>query len=585
MPQLEINNIDVAIGDGKIALSKSAYPVNDWLTKAITFSQRIQLPETSQLNGMFKRPKATSVNAKKFSKYYSFKYKDNGQIIFKGTARLWAHNASGNYEVQLLDSSVELFKNMDNKLTALELDSEDFIFNSAAYTALKNLNSTLWIWSAASMHKLKVLSKNILSGELAFSRPFFSVRRLLEKIFDANSWSYELGVNAELIDSLIISSNASTFVFTSYEKEFNEDVVVAGSQLLDLTSPDFIKTDSLTGSNILNLNYTSNIRFRGYIDAPDNFILRINGTSSGATDSLTQSFAINKGRFFYDLTSNAFETSDATYNLSFELIGTGTITLEDFRLYTLINEDDFGAMSSKVFVDFKVKTYDNIPDVTQKDLFKHALVNVAGFFTTDNLRKIINISSMVNLSRLSAIDFTDKFIEDSVKARPLTGYAKTNYFAYAEDDAKPVNLGRGAFEVDDETFADAMNVYSSIFAASNEVEITDDQIDLGVYDDTERINDLSTIIGYYETVSTYTVARFADLNGDALLENYWSGFIQAIQKGEIIEANFDLNKSDFFLFKFTNFIYLAGEFKSAFFVLNIQNYIENEQTTLILLKT
>ena len=59
--------------------------------------------------------------------------------------------------------------------------------------------------------------------------------------------------------------------------------------------------------------------------------------------------------------------------------------------------------------------------------------------------------------------------------------------------------------------------------------------------------------------------------------------MKAIQKGEMIEAKFNLNKSDFFLFDFSKLVYIAQK-KSIFYVLNIGNYIENELTDVTLLK-
>lgn len=583
MAQLTINDIDVNLGSAKIVLSKSAYSFSDWLVKQITFSERVRIPESNELNGLFLRPKSPEITGQKFSKYYSFTYKDAGKIVFSGTAILLGVNESNQYESQLLDSSKELFADMKNLLNKLDLESSDFIFNSSAYTTLKVLNSSVWIWSAASMHELKTLSKNILSGELAFSRPFFSVQRLLEKIFSVNNWTYENSVNSEFINKLIISSNSDSFVFTSYEKLFDEDIVVSGSQLIDLSGPDFLKTDTISGIDTLQLNFTSKIRFRGYIDSDIDMILQISGVSSGATDSQTQIFQINKGRFFYDITSNEFKTVDATYNLQFTLINSGTATLENFLIYTIIKENDFGAMSSKGFVDFKVKTYDNLPNIKQIDLFKHALINVAGFFTSDNFRQKIKINSMNELSKLGALNWSDKLNEDTISAIPLSSYGKINNYDYDNDKEKPSTLGRGSFDIDNETLPDLITVYKSIFAASSEVEITDNQIDLEIYDDTERIAELNNIIGYYEDISTYTVARFNDLNGNVLFVNFYLDFISAIQNGEIIEAEFDLNKSDFFLFDFTQLIYLE-QLKSTFYVLPIENYSEGNTSKVTLLK-
>jgi hypothetical protein len=231
-----------------------------------------------------------------------------------------------------------------------------------------------------------------------------------------------------------------------------------------------------------------------------------------------------------------------------------------------------------------VKTYDNLPDIVQKDLFKHCLVPVGGFFTSDNFRKLLTINSVMPLSKLGAIDWSSKFIEDSESEEPLEGYGKTTYYTYDNSDLKPSNLGRGSFNIVNETIPDATNIYESIFAASQEVVITNTMIDNTIYDDTERINEINTLIGYYEVQGGYTVARFEQLNGNSVLSNYYTNFITAIQRGEIMEARFNLNKSDFFLFDFTKLVFLQQK-KSVFYVLEIGNYSENELTDVTLLKT
>jgi hypothetical protein len=147
-----------------------------------------------------------------------------------------------------------------------------------------------------------------------------------------------------------------------------------------------------------------------------------------------------------------------------------------------------------------------------------------------------------------------------------------------------VNLGRGSFEIDNETLPDTIPIYTSIFAASPEVEITDTMIDNTVYDDTERINTINDLIAYYEPISSYTVARFENLNGNNILSTFYSNFIAAIQRGEITESKFNLNKSDYFLFDFIKLIYLQQK-QSVFYVLNIGNYSDNELTDITLLKT
>lgn len=573
MAELTIDDNIIELGNNKLVFSKQGYFFDDWIFRDIPYSERITLPETSLLNSIFFRPNSPNISGEKFSKFHTFKYKEFGKIIFSGVAKLLRLNESKEYELQLLDSSFELFENIKDKLNALDLESSDFTFNSAAYTTLKILNSSVWIWSASSMHEDKTLAKNILSGNLAFARPFFSVKRLIEAMFLANGWTYELGTNASFFDFLIVSAK-NQFVFTSYEKSFSTTLTTGN---FNLTSPIFIKTDTLTGVDKLNITFNSKIRLRGNANADNDFILTITVTG---TKPQVQTFILNQGPFDYDLTSNEFTAGDAVV---ISITGTGNVVFTDFLIYTIIDENDFGAMSTAGFTDFKVKTFDNLPDIIQKDVFKHSLVQIGGFFTTDNFRKRMTINSVVSLSKLSALDWSEKFIEDTENNLPLSGYGKINYFGYNNSDLKPSNLGRGSFEIVNETIQDVIDIYTSIFAASLEVIITDTMIDNNVYDDTERINEINDLIGYYEAISDYTVARFEDLNGNSVLANFYPNFIAAIQRGEISETKFNINKSDFFLFNFIKLIYLQQK-ESVYYVLGINNYSDNELTDIILLK-
>jgi len=574
MAVLTIDNIEVDLGNSRLVFSKSGYSFEDWVTKELPYSERITLPESGLLNQIFFRPFSNEITGKKFSKFHTFKYKDNGKIVFSGICKLLKFNENREYELQLLDSSFELFENLKEKLNKLDVESSDFTFNSTAYGTLKVLNTSVWIWSASSTHEDKILANNILSGNLAYSRPFFSVKRLVEKMFSDNGWTYELGLNTSLFDNFIISAN-NKFVFTSFEKSFSTTLTTG---TIDLSSPIFLKTDTLTGTTVLNLTYKSKIRLRGSANADNYFIVTITGT--GAKPQV-QTFVINKGLANYDLTSNNFEAGTA---VSISISGTGNLVLNSFLIYTIIDENDFGTMSSAIFTDFKVKTYDNLPNIVQKELFKHCLVLIGGYFSTNNFNRILTINSVKTLSNLSAIDWSDKFIEDSENISPLESYAKINYFVYDNFEDNPENLGRGTFEIDNETLPESTEVYKSIFAASQEVTITNKMIDNTIYNDTERINEINKLIGYYDVIGAYTVARFESLNGNSILSEYYTNFVSAVQRGELLECKMNLNKSDFFLFDFTKLIYLKQK-KSIFYVLNIGNYIENELTELLLLKS
>ena len=253
-------------------------------------------------------------------------------------------------------------------------------------------------------------------------------------------------------------------------------------------------------------------------------------------------------------------------------------------MYTLIDENEFGNMSGAGFTDFKVKTYDNLPQFTQSEILKHCLVSVAGFFNTDKYRKQLNINSLSQITKLGAVNWSSKYIEQSATSRTLTSYGNTNYYTYNNSDSKPTNQGRGTLTVETIDTQAITTIYKSIFEASAEVVIdSTTMLDNDIYNDTERINDLNSLIGYAVIDGLFTVARFDKLNGNRILIDAFNNYVTALEKGVIIECKLNLNKSDFLLFDFTQPIYIE-QLKSSFFVLDLGSYIENRESSVTLLK-
>ncbi len=393
--------------------------------------------------------------------------------------------------------------------------------------------------------------------------------------------SYHLIAN--FFNDLIISAK-SAFCFTSYEKKFNGALTIENSLTLNLSDYDFLKTDTITENNTLHLNFNSKVRIRGEINPNENSQLQILGVD--ASDKiLIQNISIQQGANQLDFTSELFSSDSHPFSIQFKIIGTGAISFKDLFVYTIIDENEFGDIIDANFIDFKVKASDVIPQLSQKELFKHALVSIAGFFSTDNYRKIIKIHSLSELNKLNSLDFSDKFIIGSENVSNLTDYAQINYFTYQNSADKNDKLGSGMFTINAETLPKVAYIYNSIFEASSETEINyKNYIDNSIYSDAARICEINTLLAYLEYRTDYTIARFNKLDANSLLSAFYDNFLNAIKKGVILEAEFDLTKTDFFTFDFTKQIYIS-QLKSTFYVLRIQDYSEHNLTKLILLKS
>jgi len=572
--QLKINNI-IADLNNNIALSKIGYSYKNWLSKNVTFSHRVRIARSEDMNALFLSPKNLEIQTDAFSKLYKFEVSEFNQIVFQGTCVFLGVNNKNEYEVQLFDTSYGFFKSLKSKLRSLDLDSSDFVFNFSEYNNLAEINSSVWIWSIANFHESRDLSNNIEGGNLAFSRPFFSVHKLFEKMFDVNGWNLEYD-----FDKYILSSNAKDFFFTSYEKKRTGLENVKFSFL----GYNFLKEDTISGGTELNLRYDCTIRIRGSITASQDTVVKIQGNSSAGNDNQTEYLQVNKGTHYYDFESNQFKTDDTTYNI--EILIDNQLNFKDVYVYTKIKEENFGNISDANFIDFLVKTHDNIPNIAQIDLFKQILVLFGGYFHSENLSKKIIIKSMQYLSKMSALNWSQKYIDNSETVYKLDYYGRVNYFDYnneSEDDFKPQNLGRGIFEIDNITLQTEKIIFKSLFGASSEVVINDIQIDMPIYSDTERIS-TNHIIGYYHQLAGYTTARFLNLNGTNILETYYKNFINALKFSKVIECEFELNKTDFLTFDFSRLVYVE-KLKSTFYVIAISNFIKGKKTKVKLLKS
>lgn len=590
MTTLEIENIQIDLLNEPISLNKQAYAIENWAKQPLNFSDVVKLPETNIVRQIFQRPGAPEIVADKYNKYYKFKYKDFSTILFSGNALLISSNQE--VEIQLLDESMVFFDNLNKKLNKLDFESSDFVFSSVEYDLKKISNSSVWIWPAVAMHENRNVNNTILAGgavdaKLKFSRPMFNSIRLFEQIALTNKWRFDYPVEIAAAEMLALSANHSKFYVTSYQKTLTQTINGSGS-VTGLDINDFIY-NVVAASTSLNINNISTkFRLRGSITATEDSTLIINGLSTpSGTDAQKQEFLISKGTFDYDITSNLFKTTENNNNIDFSIVSTGNVTFNNALLYSIIEEQDLGALSGNNLVGYRVKAFDNMPDLTQLALIKELFTMFGAYFNTENFKNTIKVDSYLRLNKNNSLDWSDKFIEDTeMISGKLGNFGQTNYYQYDNDDTIPEQTGRGQFLVNNGTLIDINTTYKSNFSASNDVEIDSlDMADFNIYDNDERINDLNPRILFYQldTGRGITYATFRQLSGDNLLNNYHKNITDSLYNITVLEADFNLNRTDFFTFDFTKTVYIK-KFKSTFLVLSINEYIEGKPSKVRLLK-
>ncbi len=602
MPILKIKGEEMNIGNAKIALTKKFYSLHNLNDRKIDYSNKISLPSTHDNSIKFNRPEHVNYDADKFNLFYPFTLSFGSSVLFKGVSIL--ESANHTLDLQLLDSSKAYFESLTEKINKLDFESDDFIFSLAEYDLKKIPNSSVWEWAAVAMHQKRVKNKTILAGgaatnKLRFSRPLLSASKIREKIQVKTGWGTNIAPDLLGQGRLGLSANHKTFYVTSYQKTLSSSIIVNTEsylQGLDL-SLDFVKT----GSSAVTFPDTETIRIpcnglngasfrlRGWIESTADIELDIEGVSQSNEDLQTEAFIINKGLNYYDISTTEFETDKNYYDIKIKIRGDANVTFNDTLLYTIIKEEKLGDFKDNKLLDYYVKVYDNMPDITQLELLKQTWVFAGAFHVTDNFRKQLNLYSLKSVGKNSAIDFSDKLdtSDSRIKISQRFGsLAKTNYWEYSNDDTISEITGRGSFTVDSEILKDFDTYYKSIFSASNDVIIEDVTMsDFNIYSNTERVNTLTQRILYINDVvdEPYTTATFAKLRGDNILNVNYANMVSSFQNLTIIDCYLNLSRLDFFSFKGLQTIYL-DHFKSTFMILEINNYIEGRQTNVKLLK-
>jgi hypothetical protein len=189
-------------------------------------------------------------------------------------------------------------------------------------------------------------------------------------------------------------------------------------------------------------------------------------------------------------------------------------------------------------------------------------------------------------------------LQDTEQIKSITsGYGKTNYFAYNNDDLTFETVGRGSFTIDSENIPLTKTLTNLSFSASNEVTISDGVddytfLDMPIYGldpDTPgksiRVATAGLRIGQYylDTGSTFTLTEFNGLKFDEIIIKYYQKIVNSLKRARFLTAYFDLNRYDVINFDFAKCIYVES-LQSHFLVFNIADFQSGKPTKCTLLK-
>jgi len=575
MANLILNGIDADLGDNVLAITKQVYLLDNLADRNIGYSNMIELPNTNKNKRIFESPAIVYSDSTGFDNIYTAVYVSD-HSVFSGFAYLI--EANNTFKIQLIDVASNLFDNLDIKLSELVSVSDDFIFNKTSYDNLKGSNATCWVWPLVSQHINRTTNNSVLNATKPeqYSRPFVNFREMVQRAFYSVGWDY---TNFE-IPNLCLSANHTDFKFTSYQKNVTFGAVGSGTGKITLSPPDFAINASIDGFGYLEHESGAEFRLKGTITSSGTTII-----SMKIPDVFTKNFTYLPGTNEIDIYTEPAGEPGSVNLLTIDVVYTDDVQISGI-LYNLYSEKD-KALNVNPWNGYKVKAFDNMPDVSALSLFKTWLQLYAYYFISDPLTQTLKLIAPNDFSLFRVVDWSDRFIQGSeVVSATFGSYGKHNTMGYTNDETVPAEAGSYVFHVLGANRQAENDALILPYSASLDFELDGHKCAyMACYNNTERIDNKMNIrlLEYYTPIGqTFTAAYFAPLEFNVLANNY-DKIILALYRPRVVECDFALKAGDVSAFDFTKPIYIA-DLHSHFLVLKISEFQKNNKTKVTLLK-
>lgn len=581
--EVKVNGELVELGDSMPAITKKSIDINNPIARFIDFTNKFILPDTIKNREIFEHPYAVGSNNRSLDKLYDVTIFDIFEI-FRGKGFLES-TSRNRISLQVIDNSTELFKFLEAKINTISWDDKDTALTTTAIDALDtNDLTTCWHWGKLCLHENAVRANtDQVSGggndRCKYSRPSFNVQSFLKRAIEAQGYSY-----TESDIKLAFSGWHNEFFFTSYQKNYSAtEYNPSGTlTLTGLDTNDFEHADITAASASIDMNaLKSKFKFRGTIVSDAIIDLIIRGTDQVDSSKVTESkVTLGIGTNEVDFTTSDFQ-SDNGITVEVILSGTGTVTMTGY-FYNLHSDKDGGDLSTNPFLGYRIKAYDNLPDMTFIDLFKLLCIVGNQYQVVDAYSKTFDWGSLSNLSKMNTVDWSEKFVigSESVTSK-YSGLFKKNILRYTNDVTVSGEHGKSYFETDNETLADEGDYFAMNFGASYDVTINSNLIGhVKIYSDTARIIDQEIAMRVFWIDDD--VLRFDELRWSNLKENYYKNWFAALNRIRSITCEMNLSKIDVLKWSEKQLVYI-DYFKTTFIVLEIGNFIPGRLTKVKLL--
>jgi hypothetical protein len=250
-------------------------------------------------------------------------------------------------------------------------------------------------------------------------------------------------------------------------------------------------------------------------------------------------------------------------------------------LYTILNDKEED-LSTNPWINYRIKAYDNLPELTYLDLFRLICVTSNQLPQVSGLKKTFEFLSLATLNKMNSVDWSDKFVVNSETiTSDFERLAQQNKLGYENDLTVNPELGSEYFYTDNEKLQAEGDYIVLKFGASVDVVIGSNEVaHVKVYNDTTRIPDQSLSIRLFS--ASGSLLSFAPVDWKALKSDYYENWFNSLYRVRILNVQVNISKLDFLSWTPNQLVYI-DHFKTTFIVLELSNFVSGQLTNAKLL--
>lgn len=576
----------------RLQLSRLVLDIGDISKRGIKISNALTLPFTKKNDRLTGYPSRLNSNNDAFEVNASYVLTEQNNIISTGDVVIKSFDEKKGIKIQLAEGYGFWNTLGKSKMNDLDLFEYDVTFNSTSFTTLsvKTASPFLWGLTLDSGDPAETALNH-----LQYSRPQYRYRIIIDKIVEQAGFTlnYNDLFNQTPIDDVGFLSNSRDFVVTDYKRLWANVVIPAGDVVQASGALEFSLAGNtlLSGNDLINQLYQTSYAIKGTVNAPLKTTLSI--THIGA-ETITETVNIPKGLSFINFRSSEIEINNATI-----ISVANEVIFENLRIYTHLNESDIvdiegdwkGTGQKSILDGFQILTDYNLPSLTQHAFLKAVIKMFFLKVDVDVLKSEVMLDSFTDtLSTNNAIDLTGKSLRFPPYASGKS-FGQLNRSAYNNEDTLSDELGRTTFNIDNDNAKpskdfvriDEYSASKETFVSGNTTVTVPIYTILSASDEASRDSIKDRILIFKTGVGIPFTATFSDLGWNILHNDYYSSFVDSIERERMMSVEILLTFLQFNQLNKMPIIYL-GELNSYFLVLKTSGFEEGEFSKLSLAK-